>query len=44
MMDIIGIWVLPVMVVLIVAFGLFKRVRVFDLFMSGAKKDRKSVV
>lgn len=43
MMDIIGIWVLPVMVVLIVAFGLFKKVKVFDLFMSGAKKGLMTV-
>lgn len=43
MMDIIGIWVLPVMVVLIVAFGLFKKVKVFDLFMGGAKKGLMTV-
>ena len=43
MMDIIGIWVLPVMVALIVAFGLFKKVKVFDLFMSGAKKGLMTV-
>ena len=43
MMDIIGICVLPVMVVLIVAFGLFKKVKVFDLFMSGAKKGLMTV-
>ncbi len=43
MMDVLGIWVLPSMVVLIVVFGLFKKVRVFDLFMSGAKKGLMTV-
>ena len=38
MMDIIGEWVLPLMVVSIVIFGLYKKVRVFDCFMEGAKK------
>ena len=43
MMDIIGIWVLPLMVVLIVGFGLFKKVKVFDCFMKGAKKGLLTV-
>lgn len=43
MMDIIGEWVLPLMVVSIVVFGLFKKVRVFDCFMEGAKKGLKTV-
>lgn len=43
MMDLIGEWVLPLMVVSIVLFGLFKRVRVFDCFMEGAKKGLKTV-
>lgn len=36
-MNILGEWVLPVMVALIVLFGLVKKVRVFDCFVSGAK-------
>ncbi len=43
MMDIIGEWVLPLMVVYIVVFGLYKKVRVFDCFMEGAKKGLKTV-
>lgn len=43
MMDLIGAWVLPLMVVSIVLFGLFKKVRVFDCFMEGAKKGLKTV-
>ena len=43
MMDIIGEWVLPLMVVSIVVFGLYKKVRVFDCFMEGAKKGLKTV-
>ena len=43
MMDIIGEWVLPLMVVSIVIFGLYKKVRVFDCFMEGAKKGLKTV-
>ncbi len=43
MMDLIGEWVLPLMVVSIVLFGLFKKVRVFDCFMEGAKKGLKTV-
>ena len=43
MMDIIGEWVLPLMVVSIVIFGLYKKVRVFDCFIEGAKKGLKTV-
>ena len=43
MMDIIGEWVLPLMVVSIVIFGLYKKVRVFDCFMEGAKKGLRTV-
>ena len=43
MMDIIGEWVLPLMVVSIVVFGLYKKVRVFDCFMEGAKKGLRTV-
>ncbi len=43
MMDIIGEWVLPLMVVSIIVFGLYKKVRVFDCFMEGAKKGLKTV-
>ena len=42
-MDIMGTWVLPVMVVAIVAFGLIKKVPVFDCFMHGAKKGLMTV-
>lgn len=38
-----GSYVLPVMVVGIVAFGLYKKVKVFDCFMSGAKKGLHTV-
>ncbi len=38
MLDALGIYVLPTMVVAIVLFGLIKRVKVFDCFMQGAKK------
>ncbi len=43
MMDIIGEWVLPLMVVSIVVFGLYKKVKVFDCFMEGAKKGLRTV-
>ncbi|MGN1419410.1 MAG: spore maturation protein [Acutalibacteraceae bacterium] len=42
-MDIVGIWVLPLMVVSIVVFGLIKKVKVFDCFMLGAKNGLKTV-
>lgn len=42
-MDILGVWVLPLMVVSIVAFGLFKKVRVFDCFAAGAKSGLMTV-
>lgn len=38
MLDILGNYVLPTMVVVIVLFGLIKKVKVFDCFMQGAKK------
>lgn len=38
-----GSYVLPVMVVGIVAFGLYRRVKVFDCFMVGAKKGLHTV-
>lgn len=43
MMDNWGSYILPVMVVGIVAFGLFKKVKVFDSFMSGARKGLHTV-
>lgn len=43
MTDLIGIWVLPLTVVLIVATGLFKKVKVYDCFMKGAKKGLHTV-
>lgn len=38
MLDKLGSYILPIMVVGIVAFGLVKKVKVFDCFMTGAKK------
>ena len=38
-----GAYVMPVMVVGIVTFGLVKKVKVFDCFMSGAKKGLHTV-
>lgn len=42
-MNLLGEWVLPVMVALIVLFGLIKKVRVFDCFVSGAKQGLLTV-
>lgn len=42
-LNILGVWVLPLMVVAIIAFGLFKKVKVFDCFMEGAKKGIRTV-
>ncbi len=39
-----GDWVLPIMVVSIVAFGLYKKINPFDCFVSGAKKGVKTLV
>ena len=36
-------WVMPLMVVAIVGYGLIKKVKVFDCFMSGAKKGLMTV-
>lgn len=38
MLDKLGSYILPIMVVGIVVFGLIKKVKVFDCFMKGAKK------
>lgn len=38
-----GSWVLPLMVVSIISFGLYKKVKVFDCFMTGAKKGLHTV-
>lgn len=38
MLDKLGSYILPIMVVGIVVFGLVKKVKVFDCFMTGAKK------
>lgn len=43
MADMLSYWVLPVTVTLTVAFGLWKRVKVFDCFMEGAKKGLHTV-
>lgn len=42
-LNILGNWVLPVMVVGIIAFALYKRVKIFDCFMAGAKKGIHTV-
>lgn len=42
-MNIVGMWALPVMVVSIVVFGLFKKVKVFDCFIKGAKEGLRTV-
>lgn len=43
MLDKLGSYILPLMVVGIVAFGLVKKVKVFDCFMAGAKKGLHTV-
>lgn len=43
MLDKLGSYILPIMVVGIVVFGLVKKVKVFDCFMSGAKKGLLTV-
>lgn len=42
-LNILGNWVLPVMVVGIIAFALYKKVKIFDCFMAGAKKGIHTV-
>lgn len=42
-MNILGEWVLPLMVAVIVLFGLIKKVKVFDCFVSGAKQGLLTV-
>lgn len=42
-MNLVGMWALPVMVVSIVVFGLFKKVKVFDCFIKGAKEGLRTV-
>lgn len=43
MLDALGAYVLPVMVVSIVLFALVKKIKVFDCFMKGAKKGLHTV-
>lgn len=43
-MDKLGVWILPGVVVLIVAFGLVRRVPVFDAFLQGAKEGLSSSI
>ena len=43
MLQMIGSWVLPSMVVLIVLFGFIKKVNVFDSFIEGARDGVKTV-
>lgn len=42
-MNLVGTWVLPLMVVSIVAFALVKKVKVFDCFVAGAQEGLKTV-
>lgn len=43
MADLLSYWVLPVTVTATVLFGLYKRVKVFDCFMEGAKRGLNTV-
>lgn len=43
MLDALGDYVLPTMVVSIVAYGLVKKIKVFDCFMAGARKGLLTV-
>lgn len=43
MVDMLSYWVLPVAVTATVIFGLYKKVKVFDCFMEGAKKGLHTV-
>lgn len=43
MLDALSYWVIPVTVTATVAFGLYKRVRVFDCFTQGAKRGLNTV-
>lgn len=42
-LNVLGTWVLPVMVVAIIIFALFKKVKIFDCFMKGAKDGLHTV-
>lgn len=37
-LNTLGSWVLPLMVVSIIGYGLYKKVKIFDCFLEGAKK------
>lgn len=43
-MDKIGIYVVPVVIVLIVVFGVVKKVNIFDCFTTGAKEGIRSLI
>ncbi len=43
MADLLSYWILPVTVTATVVFGLWKRVKVFDCFMEGAKRGLHTV-
>lgn len=43
MMNILGEWILPIMVAAIVLLGLIKKVKVFDCFVKGAKQGLHTV-
>lgn len=43
MLDLLSYWIMPVTVTATVVFGLYKRVKVFDCFMQGAKRGLHTV-
>ncbi len=43
MLDTLSYWILPLCVTAVVSFGLYKKVKVFDCFMQGAKKGIMTV-
>ena len=43
MIDALSYWVLPVSVTATVLFGLYKKLKVFDCFMEGAKRGLRTV-
>ncbi|MEG0979020.1 MAG: spore maturation protein [Oscillospiraceae bacterium] len=43
-MNVIGSWILPIMIFSIIVFGLFQGVNVFECFVEGAKEGAKTLV
>ena len=44
MFNKIGIFVVPVAITIVIGFGFFKKIKVFDIFLNGAKEGLKSTV